>query len=75
MIECESIARKWGSSIGITVPKDIVEKENIKPNTKIRFLIVDRGENPLRKYFGIGKHIKKPTQKIVDELRKDAWRY
>jgi len=26
MIECESIARKWGSSLGLTIPKEIVER-------------------------------------------------
>lgn len=39
-MEAEAIARKWGSSIGFIVPKEIVEKEKIKPNSKVVFEIV-----------------------------------
>ena len=39
-METESIARKWGDSIGFVVSKDVVEKEKIKPNCKVRFEII-----------------------------------
>ena len=37
MIECETITRKWGNSIGITLPKEIVETEHLKEDEKITF--------------------------------------
>lgn len=39
-MEVEAIARKWGDSIGFIVPKEIVEKEKIKPNSKVKFEII-----------------------------------
>ena len=39
-METEAIARKWGDSIGFIIPKRIVEKENIKPNNKVKFEII-----------------------------------
>ena len=39
-MEAEAIARKWGDSIGFIVPKEVVDKENIKPNSKVKFEII-----------------------------------
>ena len=39
-MEAEAIARKWGDSIGFIVPKEIVQKEKIKPNSKVKFEII-----------------------------------
>ena len=39
-METEAIARKWGDSIGFILPKAIVDKEKIKPNSKVKFEII-----------------------------------
>ena len=39
-METEAVARKWGSSIGFIIPKEIVEKEKIKPHSKVVFEII-----------------------------------
>lgn len=39
-MEVEAIAKKWGSSIGFVIPKEVVEKEKIKPNSKVKFEII-----------------------------------
>ena len=39
-MELEAIAKKWGSSIGFVIPKEVVEKEKIKPNSKVKFEII-----------------------------------
>lgn len=39
-MEVEAIAKKWGSSIGFIVPKEVVEKEKIMPNSKVKFEII-----------------------------------
>lgn len=72
MIECESIARKWGNSIGLTIPKEVANKINIKENKKVRFIILEDG-SPVRKTFGILKEWKKPTKQIIKEMREDTW--
>lgn len=39
-MEVEAVAKKWGSSIGFVIPKEVAEKENIKPNSKVKFEII-----------------------------------
>ena len=39
-MEVEAIVRKWGSSIGFVIPKEVAEKEKIKPNSKVKFEII-----------------------------------
>ncbi len=69
MIEVETTARKWGNSIGLSLPKDIVKKANIKPNTEIKIFIQDKKVD-ISKLFGTLK-IEKPTQELLDEIRED----
>ena len=67
-MEIETKAKKWGSSIGIILPKSVVEANKIRENDKI---IVEIKNRPLAgKFFGRLKDWKKPTQEIKDEMRK-----
>lgn len=67
MTETITIARKWGNSIGTTIPKSTVEKEKIKPKDAI--IISVRKVNSLDSLFGTWK-TKKTAQQIKDELKK-----
>lgn len=62
--------RRWGNSLGITIPKEIVEKEKITLKDE---LIVDirkkRSKNDVKKLFGRFK-FNRSTQEIKDEMRK-----
>lgn len=69
MIELETKARKWGNSIGVSLPKDVIEKANIKPDKEVRLFIQDKKVD-ISKVFGTLK-IKRPTQEILDEIRRD----
>jgi len=75
MIECEVVARKWGHSLGVELPKNVVEEEGIKENEKIRISIKredDAEDRTARKLFGMVK-FKKPTQQWKDEIRKELY--
>ena len=39
-MELEIVAKKWGNSMGFTIPKEVVEQENIKPNSKVVINII-----------------------------------
>lgn len=67
MIEIEAIARKWGNSIGIALPKEVIEKANIKLDKRLRIFIPEKSVN-LAKVFGTLK-IDEPTQSILDKIR------
>lgn len=63
----EAMPKQWGNSIGITIPKEIIDKEEISLNKKIKIVIINNEMDSIRKTFGTLK-IKKPTQKIMDEI-------
>lgn len=46
-----AVARKWGNSLGITLPKELVERQNIKAGDKLVLPFVIKKAN-LSKIFG-----------------------
>ncbi len=66
MAEVIVTARKWGNSIGATLPAETVKKEKIKPNDKL--VLEVRKIVPIKELFGTFK-TNKSTQQIKDELR------
>ena len=67
MVEIETRTRKWGSSIGLVLPKKIVDEIGIKPDETITIEVKKR---PLAKeFFGLLKDWKRPTQEIMDGVR------
>ena len=71
MLEFKTVARKWGNSIGITLPNDIVEKANIKPERIIEVFISEKKVD-LKKVFGTLK-IEESGQKIKEKMR-SGWK-
>ena len=70
-MEIEAETRKWGNSLGIIIPKVIVEKENLKQNQKIKILAVEtESKTRVKDIFGKLK-FKRPTQEILDEVDRD----
>lgn len=67
MREFKAKPKKWGSSIGITIPKEIVEAEGITPSKKITILVIGRTKS-MKEIFGSLKRWKKPTQRIMEEI-------
>jgi len=65
--EIVAVARKWGNSIGITLSKETVDKEKIRP--KDTLVITIKKATPIRELSGTLK-LEEPTQKIKDELRR-----
>jgi len=67
-MEIKTVAKKWGSSLGIIIPKEIVEARRIRENDEITIEIKKRllaGE-----LFGkFPRKSKKSAQEIKDELR------
>ena len=67
MEQFEAIPKKWGNSLGITIPSDIAEQENIQPQKKITVLVIGNQQRHLKQIFGTLK-LKKPTQQVMDEI-------
>ena len=67
-METEVKTRKWGSSIGVVLPKELVDEIGIKPNEIIK-IDIKKGIKA-KEVFGLLKDWKRPTQEIKDEARK-----
>jgi len=63
----DAMPKQWGNSIGITIPKEVVEEEHISTQKKVRFIAIGNEMELLKKEFGSLK-LKKPTQKVMDEI-------
>ena len=59
-------AKRIGGSIGVIIPKEIVKKERIKPDDKVKFSIEKADD--LSSLWGKLKDIKKSTQQIMKEI-------
>lgn len=74
MTQIEATIKKWGNSLAIVIPVEIVEKEKIRENDKARFIFIKDGSKVLRETFGIGKgKLTKSGQQIKDELRRELY--
>ncbi len=67
--EIECTTRQWGSSLGVIIPKGVVDAEHIRPNEKIRITL--QKTILAQDIWDIGP-IKstESTQDIIDELKK-----
>ena len=65
-ITCET--KKWGGSLGIIIPEQIVQQHNIKVGEEITVDI--KKEHLAKEFFGILSDWKKTPQQLKDEARK-----
>lgn len=63
----ETTPRAWGNSLGITFPREIVQKEHLSAERKVKVLVIGPEMEKLKNAFGTLK-LKKPTQKVMDEI-------
>ncbi len=69
-MEIETKTKKWGSSLGIIIPKEIVKEERLQEDQKIRIDILSRKKTTGADIFGKLK-FKKPIQILLDETDRD----
>ena len=66
-MQTKTIAKQWGSSLGVIIPKEIVEKEKIRAMDE---LIIDvKKKADITSLFG-SLRLKKSAQQLKDEGRK-----
>jgi hypothetical protein len=73
MIEVNGVTRKWGrSSLALVIPKRTAEEEHLKPNQRLKVLILSH-DDTVAKTFGILKQWRKPTERIMREIDRELW--
>ena len=68
-METVTKTRTWGNSLGVVIPKEMVEEMRLRPEEEI-ILEVRKKENPLKELWGAFK-FKKDPHKLIKEVRKD----
>ena len=67
--EIKAITRKWGNSIAVVIPTEIVNKENLKENVEVT-ITLEKKRPKAGILWGFGKgRFKKSPQQIKDEMR------
>ena len=67
----ETTVKKWGNSLGIILPKELVEYQHLKENDKVSVLVVKEAD--LSKAYGSlkGKIIKSGQQ--MKDIAREGW--
>ena len=70
MMELKAKTKKWGNSIGIVIPKEVVRQEDIKPNQEIVLIVNTKPITRAKDIFGTLK-FKESTDKLMREIDKE----
>lgn len=73
MTVIEAKVKRWGNSLGIIIPSEAAEENNLKENKNIKVIILKDSREAFKKTFGIAKHIKKTGQQFKDDARKELY--
>lgn len=68
-MEIKATTRKWGNSIAVVIPREIVEKQSIAEDQEI-VITIEKDKPEAGVLFGRFPKLKKtPTQQLKDEAR------
>jgi len=65
----EAKVKKWGNSFGIIIPKEIIDKQQIKEGITVKINIQTKNKSTARDIFGI---LKKKLKRDIDDLLKEV---
>ena len=68
-----SKTRKWGSSLGVIIPKEAVKRLKLRENQEV-IIDIKPKDNPLMELFGSVK-LSKPTEQLLKEIRGKESKY
>ena len=68
MAEVELRVKQWGNSLALILPKELIQKEHIKKDEKVKVAI--RKLPKIKDIWGLAPDWKIDPQKAKDELRK-----
>jgi len=78
MIQINARTRKWGNSVGVVIPNEVVKEQGIAEGQEVIMTILSRKKTRVKDIFGmLKKHSltkrkdKRSTQEILDEIDRD----
>lgn len=73
MAETVVKAKRWGSSLGIVIPREAVEEEKIHEGDEV--IIEIRKKKTIKELFGSIRNLQIDSQKMKNESRKEWSRW
>ena len=78
MEKIKTIAKKWGNSLGIILPRKIVNAEKIGEGAEITILLEPQHKTTVSDLFKFAekqklRRLNKNTKQIMDEIDKELW--
>ena len=78
MEQINTKVKKWGNSFGITLPKRIIDKENITEGSEINITVQPKHKMTVGDLLEFSKKnclpkLKKSTDEIMGEVDRDLW--
>jgi len=70
-IQSETRLKAWGNSIGVVIPKEVLQHEKLSINDEVE-IIIKKKMNPLKEVFGKLKGVKARSEKTTDEILKEV---
>ena len=70
-MEIKAVARRWGNSLAVVIPANMVEQQQIKENEELTVKLEKRhGKVKAGALWGFLKDWKRPTEEILKEADK-----
>jgi len=66
----ETVPRRWGNSLGITIPGAIVKRKKLNAKTRIAVLILEN-DHPMKSLFGALPRTGRSTKEELDEIDRE----
>jgi len=78
MKQIKAVVKKWGNSLGVVLPKEIIDRENIREGVEINVSISSKNASTVADLFDLSKKmglpkLKKSTEKIMREIDRELW--
>ncbi|MBM3308628.1 MAG: AbrB/MazE/SpoVT family DNA-binding domain-containing protein [Candidatus Altiarchaeales archaeon] len=72
MMPIDVEVRRWGNSFGVTIPKDVARREQIRENQHVKVLILASNKK-VKQSFGMVRKLIKNAQEAKDNLRRELY--
>ena len=78
MERIRTMVRKWGNSLGVILPREVVEKEKLREGLEISIAITPKNTTTVGELFDLSEKmrlpkLKKSTEKIMKEVDAQLW--
>ena len=70
MMEIKAKTKKWGNSIGVIIPKEVIRQQNIKPDQEVTLMISNKPITKGKDIWGTLK-FKQSTEELMREVDRE----